>query len=280
MLLKQWRGRIPILYLYGSFIAIMVVLFTISQSVSANPANLKIETNPADTLFDSKNLAPGNQEIRTLKVINADTTRFSYSLTARKVSGSDILFNKLQLKVEGNGVVLVDSSLGNIAKIAMGELGVGETQEFTFTITFPFDAGNEYQGLAAAVDFDFVATAIITPPIDPPDDDPPIDPPKDDDPPIDPPKDGDPPTDNDPITPQEDDSESKEIITLDDPEEPLGLDEYDILDQTALPEQTLPGIELPKTSSPWYNLLLFSSIIAVISGLLLWATIRMSRSQK
>lgn len=258
----------------------------------ANTVNLRIETNPASQLFVVDNIAPGDSISRTIRVKNSGDIPFTYTVSARMEEGSEALFNVLKIKLEQGDTVLTEGNLSHLSSYTLGELGINSFEEYTFSVHFPSDAGNEFQGLFTKVAFDFVAIAKELPPTDPPVVDPPtgdpdpVDPPPSDEPPIDKPDteveeevpegsaDEEQPLDNDDSMDLEEQEESSLPSTND--EEVRDENAINALDQD---ESKMNGIELPTTSSPWYNILFLSAIVATGSIALIGVTIKIIRSK-
>lgn len=240
---------------------------------SANTINLKIETSPTSSLFNLSNMAPGDTESKLLTVKNTGDTRFEYKVSSRKELGSDELFNLLSLQIKQGTNVVANTKLNNLSNLRLGELGVGGYKEFDFVVYFPVDAGNEYQELSTTVAFDFIATADGGT-YNPPDEETGGETPEYNEP-IEKPTDPTKPTDSTPMEPS---------ATPNDPTNPI-----DSTEPTEVPDEIIEidppdipssGIELPKTSSPWFNLLLISGIFIVLSILLLSIALKIDRSKK
>jgi hypothetical protein len=144
------------------FISCMYMLFlprnTFAGGIQVNGSQLGIEVNPTHALFSVTNMAPGWQGSANLEVSNAGQGPFSYSLSAILNSGDQLLLNVLVLKLQDKeGNVLYDDSMGNLQNLQLGTLNTGANSGYIFTVTFPDNAGNQYQGRTGSVNFVFTA---------------------------------------------------------------------------------------------------------------------------
>jgi LPXTG-motif cell wall-anchored protein len=200
------KSHLKLIAIYSIFI-LTVVLFLPTGKTGADTAVKEIDlaTLPANVLFNVSNLKPGDLMIRELTILNNGNQNFTYNFDSRKKSGSDLLYNQLQLEVKDNSTVLYNGSLGSFTGLNPRALSSHSQEKITLTVEFPYESGNEFQGLGTEVEFILYAEGRNNPP-DPPDDGDPPDPPDDGDPP-DPPDDGDPPDppdDGDPPDPPDD----------------------------------------------------------------------------
>jgi LPXTG-motif cell wall-anchored protein len=204
--LTMKKSYLKLIAIYSIFI-LTVVLFLPTGKTGADTAAKEIDlaTLPEAVLFNVSNLKPGDLMIRELTIQNNGNKNFTYNFDSRKKSGSDLLYNQLQLEVKDNSTVLYNGSLGSFTGLNPRSLLSHSQEKITLTVEFPFSSGNEFQGLGTEVEFILYAEGRNNPP-DPPDDGDPPDPPDDGDPP-DPPDDGDPPDppdDGDPPDPPDD----------------------------------------------------------------------------
>jgi LPXTG-motif cell wall-anchored protein len=197
------------------FVALASVLFLsyLNQPTNAleEDAIVEITTSPTGYLFQMTNLKPGDTGERILTIKNTGNQNYYYSVRAQMKSGSNKFYKQLLLKVKDTSQVLYDGKLSEFTSMSERYLAHHTQEDLTFAIEFPWNSGNEFQGLLTEVELIFYAEGRNNPPDDgdppdPPDDGDPPDPPDDGDPP-DPPDDGDPPDppdDGDPPDPPDD----------------------------------------------------------------------------
>jgi LPXTG-motif cell wall-anchored protein len=176
-------------------------------STGANVSNteIDIETLPANYLFNIKNFKPGDKISKNIIIFNKGNKDFTYNIKSNYTTGSQMLFNQLKFKLEDQNSKLFEGNLKDFILYEPRLLLMFSEETLRLTVEFPYESGNEYQGLATEVEFILYAEGRNNPP-DPPDDGDPPDPPDDGDPP-DPPDDGDPPDppdDGDPPDPPDD----------------------------------------------------------------------------
>jgi LPXTG-motif cell wall-anchored protein len=200
------KSYLKLISIYSIFI-LTIVLFLPTGNTGADTAVKEIDlaTLPEGVLFNVSNLKPGDLMIRELTIQNNGNQNFTYNFESRKKSGSNLLYNQLQLEVKDGSSILYEGSLGSFVELNPRTLTRFSEEMLTLSVEFPYESGNEFQGLATEVEFILYAEGRNNPP-DPPDDGDPPDPPDDGDPP-DPPDDGDPPDppdDGDPPDPPDD----------------------------------------------------------------------------
>lgn len=143
---------------------IFIVNFILPTALYASANEVKeidIVTTPEKVMFDLTNMKPGDQASRTLKISNSGKEDFSYLFSAKKKSGSDLLYNALQLTVSNGNGELFKGSLGDFRELEPRELGSQGSEELTFSVEFPAHLGNEYQGLVCEVEFKFYAEGTL-----------------------------------------------------------------------------------------------------------------------
>ncbi|MBH0173629.1 LPXTG cell wall anchor domain-containing protein [Fictibacillus sp. 23RED33] len=203
-MLKSIKFKLILIY---SLIGLIIVVFLPIGRTGADSSTpeIKIDTLPEAVLFDIENFKPGDWAPRDLTIQNNGNQDFSYNMRAQMKSGSEKLYNQLLLKVEDQTNLLFEGKLKDFKGLNPRPLARFTEEHLKVTVEFPYESGNEFQGLQTVAEFIIYAEGQTTPP-DPPDDGDPPDPPDDGDPP-DPPGDGDPPDppdDGDPPDPPDD----------------------------------------------------------------------------
>ncbi|ANX13741.1 hypothetical protein ABE41_017160 [Fictibacillus arsenicus] len=206
-------------FLYTCVLLLLTIIPVGSTGATKSSTVLNLSLFPQKQLFNISGFAPGDWAERKLIIKNDGNTNFFYNSTIKKVSGNDLLFKQLQLKISTPNEILYE---GKISEFSTKSRFLSSFSEeiLDVIIVFPYESGNEFQGLATEVEFILYADGRNNPPDDadppdppgngdppdPPDDGDPPDPPDDGDPP-DPPDDGDPPDppdDGDPPDPPDD----------------------------------------------------------------------------
>lgn len=112
-----------------------------------------IRINPQYSFLNLSNMAPGDKDSAPLTVSNVGKAELQCNVTA-SVNGGDTLYNALNMRIEDeNGESLFDGKLKDLSKIMLGTFKSGSDRKFIFTVEFPKEYGNEYQGLTTAATF-------------------------------------------------------------------------------------------------------------------------------
>ncbi len=123
---------------------------------------ISISVSPSDMLFDVDNIKPGDIFERTSVIKNDGRQDYYYQSAANQLSGSEKLYNQLDLTVLDAGEeVLYEGNLSDFDGFSPRFLGSGEEEEITYLAEFPWESGNEYQGLET--DFSIVMWADAEP---------------------------------------------------------------------------------------------------------------------
>ena len=102
-------------------------------------------------------MAPGDKKTSILKVSNNGNLDFNYSVSSRQETGEIILYNKLLLKVTDSDGSLYEGNLKDFLNFPLGTIAKGGNESLTFTAELPLQTGNDLQGKATTVSFDFTA---------------------------------------------------------------------------------------------------------------------------
>ncbi|WP_010196808.1 hypothetical protein [Bacillus sp. m3-13] len=137
------RNQIAVL-----LILVVFTLFTPSL-VFAQPTNnpiYNITTKPEKILFDISDFAPGDwsEKIISLKNIGSKT---SYTMELNHKSGSEKLFNEFFLNIEYENKELFNGKIKDFDGLKQSIFEEKESHEYVFTVTFPHESGNNFQGL-------------------------------------------------------------------------------------------------------------------------------------
>lgn len=144
-----------------------VLLILIIQSAASNAyadsteKEIDIMTTPEKVLFELDNMKPGDWAERSLVITNSGTKDFHYLSSATLVSGSEKFYNALILTISDKNGQIYHGSLESFKELKPREIISGGLDELQFKVEFPYEMGNEYQGLASIVEFKFYAEGTI-----------------------------------------------------------------------------------------------------------------------
>lgn len=142
--------------LFICFILLLILLIPFNKvDAESGQKEIDLMTTPEKVLFDVTNSKPGDVIIKTLTLKNNGAEDLSYVFSSRFLQGTEMLYNELLLKVEDAQGVLYDGKLKDYKKIDSRNLASGDSEDLTFSIEFPYELGNEYQGLGSEFEFKF-----------------------------------------------------------------------------------------------------------------------------
>jgi LPXTG-motif cell wall-anchored protein len=129
-----------------------------NTNAKENEDKIEISLFPSNDIFDVKNMRPGYGVTKTLLIQNSGNVNFDYYMDAKKLSGSDKLFNQLLLSVTTeNGELIFKGKLSKFQNIGLRHLAKSGKEKLIFQIELPPEIGNEYQGLQIKVIYFFIA---------------------------------------------------------------------------------------------------------------------------
>lgn len=147
---------------FYSLIVFLIISLYPTGNIAAIDAEPKVDIStsaPNGRLFEVSDLKPGDWAKRDITVENKGNRDFEYTMTAQFESGDEMFYQALSFKLEHAGVALFDGKLSEFTGLGKRHLPVSDTEDFTLTIDFPYEYGNEYQGLTTVVLFIFNAEA-------------------------------------------------------------------------------------------------------------------------
>ncbi|MGA4721680.1 LPXTG cell wall anchor domain-containing protein [Fictibacillus nanhaiensis] len=155
------------------------LLFLLIQSTLVHAQtneSLNIDTSPSSFLFNLTNMKPGDWATRKLTIQNRGAEDFKYNTQAIFKDGSKELYNEFLLKVWDSKGVLHTGKLKDFKGLPARYLNSEHQEDLMFEVKFPYELGNEFQGLAFDVEFKFIVEDKVTEPNEPsnPDDGGPI----------------------------------------------------------------------------------------------------------
>lgn len=129
-----------------------------AATISTTGAEFGIATDPPASFLKMENMAPGARTTANLTVKNIGQHDFSYKISAARQAGDESLYNMLLLDlVDATGQVRYSGSLSGLLDLEIGTMAVDSVEVLNFTVIFPAEAGNEFQGKSTAVQFTFAA---------------------------------------------------------------------------------------------------------------------------
>lgn len=251
-----------------------LLLMTPQISQAEDTKQIDIGTEPNEYLFNLSNLKPGDQASRILTIQNRGQRDFTYYTKAEFKGGDEKLYNEFLLKISDSNGILHQGKLKDFKSLAPRFLKSMNEEDLKFELEFPFELGNEFQGLGFEVEFIFTVEDMDPPP--PPDDpDDPDDPDSPDDPdypedPEDPEDPNKPDKPNNPETPEDPDNPTnpQEPSKSTEPQDPDKINPQHPIDPEKLNSPPVDGQILPSTSTNIFNFVLGGSGLIVVGGIL------------
>ncbi|WP_449599212.1 hypothetical protein [Paenibacillus sp. Marseille-Q9583] len=149
---------------HSVFIAAYVLIILVgviwhAGGVSAQDT-IKLTVNSHTTSTATmNNMKPGDEMSSEYTIINDGTEGFDYFVDFKFISGDVELYNILQMTLEKEGVIIYSGVMSEATgRVTIGSLAGGEKNVIQMDVTFPWEAGNEYQGKATTVAFEFSAS--------------------------------------------------------------------------------------------------------------------------
>ncbi|MFC7371426.1 LPXTG cell wall anchor domain-containing protein [Fictibacillus iocasae] len=164
-----YSTRFQLSIIFSCLLLAIIVFAPIGKTGADSSApEIKIDTFPQSVLFEIDHFKPGDWAPRVLTVQNNGNQDFSYDLTSRLKSGSEKLYKQLDVKIEDDQGILYEGNLNNFTKLPPRKLAKFTQEKLTITVEFPYESGNEFQGLETVVAFTLVAEgdAPVHPPAD------------------------------------------------------------------------------------------------------------------
>lgn len=141
---------------------LILIIQSVTTSVLADhEKEIDIRTSPEKILFELDNMKPGDWAERSLVISNSGTKDFKYLSSASLVSGSEKFYNALILSISDKSGQIFNGSLEDFKELNPREIVSGGKDELLFKVEFPYEKGNEYQGLASIVEFKFYAEGTL-----------------------------------------------------------------------------------------------------------------------
>jgi len=136
--------------------------------VTGDVEGLQLE---ADTpLFDMTNMKPGDSDEASVTLKNQSENDLLFSFSSDLEDGDRTLLQGLEMELQGeDGTTYFNQTMDKLYDVKITSLPAGEEKELALKVRFPREAGNQFQGKTASVNFVFGATRDRIPvPPDPP----------------------------------------------------------------------------------------------------------------
>lgn len=121
---------------------------------------IKLTVNSHTTsMAKMNNMQPGDVTSSDYTVINEGKEPFNYYVDFKFMSGDKELYNILQMTLQKEGVILYSGVMSEAeGRVTVGTLSGGAQEAIQMDVTFPYEAGNEYQAKTTSVAFIFSAS--------------------------------------------------------------------------------------------------------------------------
>lgn len=134
-----------IAFLAGSMLALCVVsagaYFTGETQVAENiirAGTVEVSCEPTESALSIDSLAPGAPQSKVLSVHNDGTLAQTVVVTGAKKMGITAFYEALEVTATHEGTTVYEGPLSALRTTPV-EIGVGETQQFEFTVELPAD---------------------------------------------------------------------------------------------------------------------------------------------
>ncbi|WP_179298754.1 TasA family protein [Evansella halocellulosilytica] len=164
------QGKYKVIFQLTTIIIIFLFIYSsmhYHNKVFADTNSISISTSPESVLFDVANLKPGDTITRTLTVKNNGNMEYYYHSKVNQTGGSDKLFRQFELSVFDSDGILFEGNLAQFGGFEPRYLDIGDEDEITFVAEFPWESGNEFQGLKTEFEIVLWADAESVQPTDP-----------------------------------------------------------------------------------------------------------------
>jgi LPXTG-motif cell wall-anchored protein len=145
-------------YLFLCVLVAFCFFFTFLNKNAIAEGNINeidISTSPHKVFFEIKNSKPGDTFTEVLQIQNNGSQDFKYIFSNRFLTGSDRFYNELVLTVADKFGELYKGKLKNFEKLNSRNIKSKTNEKLTFSIYFPYELGNEFQGLDCEFQFKF-----------------------------------------------------------------------------------------------------------------------------
>ena len=266
-------------------VSVLSLISFVPAAKSYAAPNLDLDTIPDSYLFKISNMKPGDYATRTLTILNPGKRSFTYQSRAEFTGGTENadedlkdgvdLYNEFLLKVwsldkddNSKAELLYGGKLKDFEGLDPRYLPSNSAEDLRFRVDFPYELGNEYQGLA--FNFELLFGVEARDPDPDPDPEDPDDPETEDPDPEDPddPETEDPGPEN-PDDPETEGPDPEDPDSTSDENEEDEINPVRPIDEDDLNSPPSDGQILPDTSTDLFNYLL-AGVVFTATGLTLF----------
>lgn len=157
--------------LFLLFFFFFLFTFPINNSkAEENITEINIATSPNKVFFDISNAKPGDTFTKVLIVENNGSKDFKYLFSNDFLTGSEKIYNELELTVSDESGELYNGKLKDYEKLESRNLKSNTDEKLTLSIYIPYELGNEFQNLGSEFQFKFYVEGTLggTIPVDGP----------------------------------------------------------------------------------------------------------------
>lgn len=141
----------------GLLVLLIMINFSLVPIQASNEVDqIDLSTTPESQLFKIENMKPGDWLTRELVIRNNSNESLNYDMLAKYVSGSEKLYNQLTLEVLKDDEQIFKGKLSEFTGFTKRTLAESKEETLTFTVEFPPESGNEFQGLQTEMSFQFL----------------------------------------------------------------------------------------------------------------------------
>lgn len=140
----KWK----VITIYSLVMLTLVVFLPLGSTGAVDTVEVDLVTKPTEVLFDVSNIKPGDVFERTFDIKNGGNVDLRYKTKAEFLSGSEKLYNQLILHVTDGKTTLYEGSLHKFSGFDERQLTYSDSDQLIYKVEFPYESGNEFQGLA------------------------------------------------------------------------------------------------------------------------------------
>ncbi|AIQ55323.1 hypothetical protein [Paenibacillus sp. FSL R7-0331] len=155
--------------LIGTYMMLLItgVVWHAGGVSAEDTIKLTVHSNSKSTAV-MNNMQPGDESLSEYTMINEGSQALDYFVDFKFLSGDAELYKILEMTLQKEGVTLYSGVMSQAeGRVAVGSLAGGSEEAIQMDVTFPLEAGNEFQGKTVSVTFNFTASAVPQPTTEP-----------------------------------------------------------------------------------------------------------------
>ncbi|MDR7238540.1 LPXTG cell wall anchor domain-containing protein [Neobacillus drentensis] len=156
--------------MFSIFLINLIFPFAYSQVYADSLKEIDIATSPHKFFFDITNAKPGDTFTKVINIENNGTKDYKYLFSNSFLTGSEKIYNQLELTISDKSIELYKGKLKDYEKLESRNLKSKTNEALTFSINMPYELGNEFQNLNCEFQFKFYVEGTLggTLPVDGP----------------------------------------------------------------------------------------------------------------